>query len=82
MKTLVAITFDDLVEHGRSQGVPLYGTREMPWSFTYEGHPVTHENDDCYLVPTRFGAAQLWRGDLLVTGADGEIYPCKRKQCV
>lgn len=41
------ITFDQLVAIGREQNP---GRVEMPWSFTYEGHPVTHENDNCYLV--------------------------------
>jgi hypothetical protein len=22
----------------------------MPWSFSFQGHPVTHENERCYLI--------------------------------
>lgn len=70
-----AITFDELVEHGRRQGVPLF--EGMPWSFTYAGHPITHETDDIYLIPTLEGPLKMWRGDWLITGVKGEIYPCK-----
>ncbi len=70
-----AITFDELVAHGKSNGVPLHGG--MPWSFLYAGHPITHENDDCYLIPTLEGMMRMTRGDMLITGVKGEIYPCK-----
>jgi hypothetical protein len=70
-----AITFDELVEHGKSQGVPI--SNGMPWSFMYAGHPITHENDGCYLIPTLEGTHQMRRGDMLITGVKGEIYPCK-----
>lgn len=72
-----AITFEEMVRHGRAQGVPLYGMNEMPWSFTYEGHQVTHEHDACYLIPTLEGTMRFERGDMLITGVKGEIYPCK-----
>lgn len=70
-----AITFDELVEHGRSNGGNI--VNGMPWSFKYKGHPVTHENDDCYLIPTLEGTMRFDRGDMLITGVKGEIYPCK-----
>ena len=70
-----AITFDELVEHGKSQVKTL--TNGMPWSFEYKGQPITHENDDCYLIPTLEGIMKFMRGDMLITGINGEIYPCK-----
>ena len=69
-----AITFDELVAHGRSQVGDTHG---MPWAFDYAGHPITHETDDCYLIPTLEGTMQFRRGDQLITGVAGEIYPCK-----
>lgn len=71
-----AITFDELVDYGLAQE----GTNVvngMPWSFRYAGHPITHETDDCYLIPTLEGTMKMNRGDMLITGVDGEIYPCK-----
>jgi len=74
--TIEAITFDELVEHGRKNGANI--VNGMPWSFQYAGHPVTHENDDCYLIPTLEGTMKMGRTDMLITGVKGEIYPCKR----
>lgn len=70
-----AITFDELVEFGVANGANI--VRGMPWSFTYAGHPITHENDSCYLIPTLEGTMKMGRDDMLITGVKGEIYPCK-----
>ena len=70
-----AITFDELVEYGRTNGANI--VNGMPWSFTYNGHPITHENDQCYLIPTSEGTMHFGPGDMLITGVKGEIYPCK-----
>lgn len=70
-----AITFDELVAHGIAQGVQVWNG--LPWSFSYNGHPITHENDDCYLIPTLEGLMKMTRSDMLITGVQGEIYPCK-----
>lgn len=73
---ITAITFDQLVAHGIAAGGNV--VNGMPWSFTYNGHAITHENDDCYLIPTLEGTMQMGRDDMLITGVKGEIYPCKR----
>lgn len=71
-ETFKAMTFDDLVAHGVAQGVPL--TNGMPWSFTYAGHPITHENDDCYLIVTPRGdSGRFNRGEILVN-EDGRLH--------
>ncbi len=70
-----AITFQELVEYGRSNGANIVGG--MPWSFEYNGHPITHENDECYLIPTLEGTHNFTPLDMLITGVKGEIYPCK-----
>jgi hypothetical protein len=84
-----AMTFDDLVAYGKANGGNI--VNGMPWSFTLnttsvddEGnrlehqHYITHENDDCYLIPTLEGTHNFKRGDMLITGVKGEIYPCRR----
>jgi hypothetical protein len=71
-----AITFDELVAHGIASGAHL--VNGMPWSFQYAGHPITHENDDCYLIPTLEGTMRIGRNDMLITGVAGELYPCRR----
>ena len=70
-----AITFTELVEHGVKSGANI--VNGMPWSFEYKGHPITHENDHCYLIPTLEGTHNLTPRDMLITGVNGEIYPCK-----
>lgn len=71
-----AITFEDLVVHGLASTTNV--VRGMPWSFRYKGHPITHESDHCYLIPTLEGCMKFFKGDMLITGVDGEIYPCKK----
>jgi hypothetical protein len=75
-----AFTFDEFVAHGkeeyRKRGTPL--THNMPWNFTFRGHGITHEDDNCYLIPTLEGVMQFTRGDMLIVGVKGEIYPCKK----
>lgn len=72
-----AITFDELVEYGKATpGVNL--VNGIPGSFDYKDHVITiYENDTCYLIPTLEGTFRMDRGDMLITGVNGEIYPCK-----
>ena len=71
-----AITFEEFIEYGKNHGGNI--VNGMPWSFEYNGHPVTHENDTCYLIPTLEGMYQFTPNDMLITGVNGEIYPCKK----
>lgn len=70
-----AITFEELVAYGLANSANIQGG--MAWSFEYAGHGITHENGDCYLIPTLEGTMRFERGDMLITGVKGEIYPCK-----
>lgn len=70
-----AITFAELVQHGKDSGANI--VNGMPWSFSYNGHPITHENDECYIIPTLEGSMCFTPQDMLITGVKGEIYPCK-----
>lgn len=70
-----AITFDEMVEFGKTQAALWNG---MPWSFNYAGQPITHENDTCYLIPTIEGVMRMTPIHVLVTGVQGEVYPCRR----
>lgn len=72
-----AITFYDLVAYGLTAPGASVVPPGVPWSFSYNGHPITHENDDCYLIPTLEGTMKFNRGEMLITGVKGEIYPCK-----
>lgn len=70
-----AITFVELVEYGKQSGANI--VNGMPWSFQYKDQPITHENDECYLIPTLEGTMKFTPNDMLITGVSGEIYPCK-----
>ena len=74
-EVIEAITFNEFVEFGRNNGGNI--VNGMPWSFNYNEHPVTHENDECYLIPTLEGTHNFTPLDMLITGVKGEIYPCK-----
>lgn len=74
-RVVEAITFDELVEYGRANSANI--VNGMPWSFIYKGQPITHENDECYLIPTLEGTMKFTPQDRLITGVKGEIYPCK-----
>lgn len=70
-----ALTFDELVGHGRANGANI--VNGMPWSWQLNGRPITHENDDCYLITTLERTMKMTRGDMLIIGVKGEAYPCK-----
>ena len=72
-----AITWNELIEHGKTQVKPEHLNNGMPWSFNYGEHPITHENDECYLILTLEGTHNMTPKDMLITGVSGEIYPCK-----
>jgi len=72
-----AITFNDLIQHGRDTGANI--VNGMPRSFEYAGQHITHENDECYLIPTLEGTMKLTLGDMLITGVKGEIYPLQER---
>jgi len=75
------ISFDEFVKHGINyiNDHPENGNivDGVPWSFKYNGHPITHENNECYLIPTLEGFHNFTPKDVLITGVKGEIYPCK-----
>lgn len=73
--TVDAITFDEFIEYGKTH--ECLAVDGMPWSFEYNGHKVTYENDTCYLIPTLEGVMKFTPNDVLITGIKGEIYPCK-----
>jgi hypothetical protein len=51
-------TFDEFLAYGEKSGIGI--ETKVPWSFEFHGHAVTHENDDCYIVPVGSEGAD-WR---------------------
>lgn len=72
-----AITFDEMIMHGLKETDGNNIHNGLPWSFNYNGHAISHEHDECYLIPTMEGTMQMTPNDMLITGVKGEVYPCK-----
>lgn len=62
------VTFDEFVQYGLDHGANV--VKGMPWSFIFNGHAVTHENDDLYLIGTP--SIPFRRGEVLVATAFGD----------
>lgn len=62
-----ALTFDEFVEVGKLLGANIVA--DMPWSFEFHGFPVTHENDDLYLI----GVLHFRRGYMLTLYESGRL---------
>ena len=73
---VTAVTFRELVEHGCKSGANI--VRGMPWSFSFEGFPVSHANDECYLITTPTSTLRLCPMGMLVVDA-GRAYVCMAK---
>lgn len=71
-----AFTFDELVKNAVDNGVNV--VNGMPWSWKLNNHPITHEDNDTYLISTLEGTMKMTRDDMLIVGVKGEIYPCKK----
>lgn len=63
-----AISFEELVTIGLKQG--------MPKHIIYNNKELIYKKGG-YIIPTLEGNMLMTREDMLITGVDGEIYPCK-----
>lgn len=71
---LAIVTFDGLVVHGKLSGASLHGASQMPWSFDFYGHPVTHETDDRYIIcRSKKENLNLYRGQLVAVWSDNSL---------
>lgn len=70
--TVEAVTFSELVAYGKANGANI--VNGMPWSFSYNGHPITHENDGCYIISPTKGPHNFTPGDMLITEPTGAFY--------
>ncbi len=66
--TVEAVTFDELVEHGKNQ--PNANIVDgIPWHFTWHGLSVTHENNEHYIINT----VNFKRGEVISISQDDEL---------
>lgn len=64
-----AITFEDLVHYAQGH--------DLGESFNYKGAQIEVKNQTTFVIPTLEGEMEFTPEDMLITGVDGEIYPCK-----
>ena len=65
-------TFDEFVEFGKKNADTL--VKGMPWHFDFMGHPVTHENDECYLIPlANAETLRFTPNDILILENDNSV---------
>lgn len=68
------ISFEEFIQHGRDNGANI--VNGMPWSWKINGWPVTHENDDRYIIQTENGFEDFYKGDKLMAFESGlRIFP-------
>lgn len=72
-----AMTFDEMIEYGKKYAEDSNQVDGMPWSFKINGHAVSHEDDERYIITTLEGLHNMTPKDMLIIGVQGEIYPCK-----
>ena len=73
-EVIETISFEELVNHVIESGAHLHNG--MPWSFSYQGKAITHENDDMYLFLTPHGFEKFSRGSFLGVKENGELFSC------
>lgn len=63
-----AYTFEEFVTYGKRHTTNI--VNGMPWSFVFFDKPVTHENDDLYII----GNIKFKRGEVICI-AEWGVYP-------
>ena len=66
------ICFEDFVQYGLDNSDNV--VNGVPWSFSFHGYPVTHENDITYLISSKSGCVVFTPSDVLVIESNGDVY--------
>lgn len=72
-----AITFDELIRIGAEFADEVING--MPTKFTYNGYVIRQYDSYSYIIPTLEGDFLMTKDDMLITGVNGEIYPCRKE---
>lgn len=68
------ITFENFVKYGLMVSDNIRDG--VPWSFTFNGHPVTHENDNLYLITLPDGQTLRFEKSKALFVKGGELSIC------
>lgn len=77
---LEAVSFNELIEYGRKHTTNVYNN--MPWSFEFLGHAVTHETDDCYLIAMTDGTTIPFTKNQMLLRRGNELDVMDRDQFI
>lgn len=77
-KSLIALTFDELVIFGLMVSAGENVHDGLPWSFIVNGVPVSHENDECYVICGAGNTKHMTRNDILIVGERGKLFVCPK----
>lgn len=69
-------TFEEFIEFGKYNGGNIVDG--LPWSFKFYGNPVTHENNNCYLISNPNNYYKFTTDDVLLIFNNGEVLPCNK----
>lgn len=72
-----AITFEELIRIGAEFADEV--ADGMPVKFTYNGYVIRQYDSNSYIIPTLEGDFLMTKDDMLITGVNREIYPCKKE---
>lgn len=72
-----AITFEEFIRIGAENADSV--VNGMPVKFTYNDYVIRQYNRNSYIIPTLDGDFLITKDDMLITGVNGEIYPCKKE---
>jgi hypothetical protein len=72
-----AITFEEFIRIGAENADSV--VNGMPVKFTYNDYVIRQYNRNSYIIPTLDGGFLITKDDMLITGVNGEIYPCKKE---
>ena len=70
-ENMMTYDFQQFVKYGKNNSTNI--VNGMPWSFNFLGYPVTHENDECYLISTTEGIKRFTPQDVIVITTDSMI---------
>lgn len=63
-KEVEAVSFKEFIEHGINNSSNIVDG--VPWSFSFRGYPVTHENDSSFIISFQNRSENFKSTDILI----------------
>ena len=73
------VTFEEFKKYGQGNSDNI--VNGVPYSFNFEGlFETSHENDDCYLIPTKKGMEKFTDEEILIVNENNFEYGLLKKE--